>query len=198
MDDVTLFSLSVLFFFVLDPIGNIIPYLTMMKDVPKKRQLWILSRELGIAFLLMVAFNYLGEYIFFLLEISDITVRLALGVILLLLAIKIIFPSTDSLRSNLPSGEPFIVPLAIPLLAGPSTLATVMLYAHLESSQALVLGAIAIAIGASFVVLFFSNFLNRILGKNGLVALEKLTGMILVLIAVQRFAEGIQLFLAQQ
>lgn len=196
MTDMSLLSISVVLFLIMDPIGNIASYLYLMRDIKPKRRALILAREMGIALAAMLIFNYLGEFIFDLLGISETTVRIASGVILFLIAIKILFPARDSLRANLPQGEPFITPLAIPLIAGPSLLATVMLYAQMEQSQPVMLGAILIASLATFLVLLVSPFLQRWLKNNGLLALEKLMGMVLVLIAVQRFAEGLKQFLS--
>ena len=190
----TLLSVAVTLFLIMDPIGNINAYLSLMRGIEPAQQRKILFREMAIAFIAMLAFNYLGEFIFDLLDISETTVRLTSGVILFLIAIKILFPSKDGLRANLPKGEPFITPLAIPLLAGPSLLATIMLYAHLEPSQPLMLGAIVIATLASLAVLLMSGFLLRTLKSSGLIALEKLMGMVLVLMAVQRCVEGLQMF----
>lgn len=195
MSDPSLFSVAVVLFLIMDSFGNIASYLKLMQDTKPKRRVWILAREMCIAFLFMLFFNYLGEYIFNLLEISETTVRLASGAILFLIAIKILFPSKDSPRANLPKGEPFIIPLAVPLVAGPTLLATIMLYAHIETSEPIMLLAIIIATVATFFVFLSASFLQRVLGNNGILALEKLMGMILVLLAVQRFAEGIKLFL---
>ncbi len=190
----TLFSVALVLFLIMDPIGNIGSYLGLVNDLPKKRKMWVVVREMLIALAFMILFNYIGEYIFALLGLSEATVSLSSGVILFLVAVKILFPATDSIRANLPRGEPFIIPLAIPLIAGPSLLATIMLYAHLEPSQPIMLAAIVLAWLAAIAVLLLSEPLQRILGKNGLVACERLMGMVLVLIAVQRFMEGILLF----
>lgn len=197
MGDLSLLAVTVVLFLIMDPVGNIGSFLTLMHGIPPKRQKLILLREMAIAFAVMIAFNYLGEYIFKVLDISQKTVRLASGVILFLIAIKILFPSQDSFRANLPKGEPFIIPLAIPLIAGPSLLATIMLYASMEQSEPLMLAAIAIASLATLGVFLIAPYLHRFLGNNGLLALEKLMGMILVLMAVQRFAEGIKQFISE-
>ena len=195
MNDLSLFSIAVVLFLIMDPVGNIASYLSLTRELQPKRRTWVLIREMAIALVLMLIFNFIGEYIFSLLEISEITVRLASGAILFLVAIKILFPSTNSFRSNLLKGEPFIVPLAIPLVAGPSLLATIMLYANMESSETVMLAAIFVAVFAAFLVFLLAPYIFRLLGNNGLLALEKLMGMILVLMAVQRFADGIKMFL---
>lgn len=190
----TLFSIAIILFLLMDPIGNISSFISQLQDVdPKRRQLVVL-REMLIALVVMVLFNYLGEALFAILQVSPTTVRLTSGVILFLVAIKILFPTTDSLRANLPRGEPFITPLAIPLTAGPSLLATIMLFSSLESSQLVMLIAILSAWVVSLLILLAGPKLQKLIGNNGLMACERLTGMILVLLAIQRFLEGIQEF----
>lgn len=194
----SLFSVALVLFLIMDPIGNISPYLSMVKEIDPKKLKWIVLREMAIALAVMLGFNYLGEYIFNFLGFSETTVRITSGVILFLIAIKILFTSTDSMRANLPQGEPFIFPLAIPLIAGPALLATIMLYAHLEPLQSVMILAILIAWLSSGLILVFAAPIKRVLGENGLMACERLIGMVLVLISVQRLLEGILLFWATQ
>lgn len=190
-----LLTIAITLFIIMDPIGNISSYLSLMQEVPPKRQFYVLLREMLIALVAMFAFYILGEFIFWFLEISETAVWLASGVILFLTAIKILFPATDSLRRNLPKGEPYVVPLAIPLIAGPSLLATIMLYAHMESCRPLMVTAMLLAWMGAIAVLMSASWLQRILGNNGLMACERLTGMLLVMIAIQRFMEGVRMFL---
>ncbi len=194
----SLFNITLTLFFIMDPIGNLPSYLSMVKELKPKRQSWIILREMLIALTIMLFFHYLGEHIFEFLDLSETTVRLSSGVILFLIAIKILFTSNDSPRANLPKGEPFIFPLAIPLIAGPALMATIMLYANLESSQSMMVMAILIAWFLSILIFLFAGPIKRILGSNGLMACERLIGMVLVLIAVQRFLEGILLFWTTQ
>lgn len=190
----TLFTLAVMLFLIMDPLGNISSFQNLLKDIVPERRKKIIIREMLIALSIMIAFNYLGELIFNILKVSETTLRLTSGAILFLVAIKILFPSVDSLRANLPTGEPFVTPLAVPLIAGPSLLATIMLFAHLESSQPVMLGAILIAWLCAVAILLCGGALQRIVGVNGLMAGERLMGMVLVLIAIQRFLEGVQQF----
>ncbi len=191
----TLFTLSFLLFLIMDPFGNVSSYLKLVEKLPKKRQFLVAGREMLIALGFMLLFNFIGEFLFDVLHISETAIRLASGLILFLVALKILFPSIDSPRANLPEGEPFITPLAVPFIAGPALLATIMLYTHLEPSQPLMLTAIFLSWAAASLVLFSSSFLYRILGTNGLIACEKLMGMVLVLLAIERFASGVQLFM---
>lgn len=189
------FSLAFILFLIMDPLGNISSYLSLVKGIPAARQKRILIREMWIVLGTMLLFSLIGEYLFQILEISQKTVYLGSGLILFLVGLKILFPTLDSPRSNLPAGEPFIVPLAIPLVAGPSLLATLMLFSNLEPYISVMLLAIIAAWLASFVIFFFAPTIERVLGVNGLMAIERLVGMILVLIAIQRFLEGIHQFI---
>lgn len=194
--EIPLFTLVVILFVIMDPIGNISSFLQMVDKLPPKRTAWIVVREMLIALAFMLLFNFLGEFIFNVLQLDNPTVEMASAVILFLTAIKILFPDSNSLRAQIPSGEPFIIPLAVPLIAGPSLLATIMLLAHIETSQPAMLFAILISWTAAMIVLLFARQLQRILGQNGLIAGEKLMGMLLVMLAIQRGMEGIQEFIA--
>lgn len=195
MNDLTLLNITLVLFLIMDPIGNIASFLTMMQGISPQRVKYIVIREMLIALALMVAFNFLGEFIFSFLELSRVSVRIASGVILFLVAIKFLFPSPSNIRANIVPGEPFIIPLAIPLIAGPSLLATIMLYANMETCQPMMLTAILIAWMLACIVLMLAPFLYRFLGKNGLIACERLLAMVLVMLAIQRFMEGIQEFI---
>lgn len=191
----SLFTISLVLFFIMDPIGNVTAFLEVLEPYePKKRQ-WIVFREMLIALLIMLLFNFFGEYFFDILEISETTVRLSSGVILFLIALSIIFPGPTTIRSKLPKVEPFIIPLAIPLIAGPAIMATLMLYSHLVPTYTTMLAAIGMAWLASLVILLFAPQMKSIFGKGGLIAAERLMGMILILIAVQRFMDGVTSFL---
>jgi len=190
----TLLYLTVVLFLIMDPIGNISSFLSLVADIPPQKQRSILLREMLIALAAMIAFYFLGEFILNVLETSMTTLRITSGIILFLVAIKILFPSVDSLRANLPVGEPFISPLAIPLIAGPSLLGTIMLFARLEPSHLSMLGAIVLSWSLAVLVLLFGARLQRLVGASGLMACERLMGLILVMLAIQRFLEGIQQF----
>lgn len=192
----SLFNVTLVLFLIMDPLGNLSAFHSMVKELDPKRQYWIIFREMMIALGVMLFFNYVGEYIFNFLDLSETTVRLSSGVVLFLIAVKILFTSHDSPRANLPKGEPFIFPLAVPLIAGPALMATIMLYAHLEHVQSIMLLAIFIAWLLSALIFFFAGPIKRVLGDNGLMACERLIGMVLVLVAIQRLMEGVLLFWA--
>lgn len=192
-----LFTVIVILFLIMDPFGNISSFQKTLQFVLPERRNKVIIREMCFALLFMLLFNVIGEWIFYALDISELTVRLSSGTILFLTAIKILFPTPDSPRANLPAEEPFIIPLAIPLIAGPSVLATIMLFAHLDTTFVEMNLAIVIAWALALVVLLSGKTLHRLIGDNGLLAFEKLMGMILVMLAIQRFAEGIQQFVVK-
>lgn len=189
-------ALILTLFFIMDPLGNVSAFLTMVKGLEPSRQRYIVFREMGLALVAMVFFNFLGEFILAQLSVTEVTARIASGVLLFLIAVKILFFPASSIRANLPSEEPFLIPLAIPLIAGPALLATIMLYALTEPSIWTMLSSIVIAWAASVTVLLQASFLKKLLGINGLAAAERLTAMILVLLSLQRILEGVKQFIA--
>lgn len=187
-------TVALILFLIMDPVGNITSFQNVMKDASPAKKHKIIIREMLIALALMLVFNFIGEFIFFILDVSLITVRLTAGTILFLTAVKILFPTVDSVRANLPKGEPFITPLAVPLIAGPALLATIMLFAHIEPSILTMVGAIIVAWITSLSILYYGAEIKKHLGANGLGAAERLMGMILVMLAIQCFLEGVEHF----
>lgn len=191
-----LFSIALSLFLLMDSIGNIPLYISFLKKVPPSRQRKIICRELCIALAIIVLFAFLGEGLMNFLQVKQDTIQIAGGVILFLLCLKMVFPSAQDPNENLPHAcEPLIVPLAVPLVAGPGVLAAVMIYARQEAHPWTVLIAILIAWFASFIILLSSSFLQKILGWRGIVAMERLMGLILTLIAVQMLLSGIGSFI---
>jgi multiple antibiotic resistance protein len=195
MDNLSLLTIVLTLFLIMDPIGNISSFLAMTDQIGPRRQKFVILRELFFALFFMFLFNYIGETLLIFLELSPVSLRLSSGVILFLVAIKLLFPAENSFRNNLPSGEPFLIPLAIPLIAGPSLLATIMLYTNLETCKKLMFAGILFSWMLAVVVLLLGPQLNRLLGKNGLMACERLMAMVLVMLAIQRFMEGMAQFI---
>lgn len=182
-------------FLLMDAIGNVPLFIAFLKDIPRQRQLQIILRELLIALLIMMGFHFVGNSLLNALEIRPYTVLISGGIILFLLSLKMIFPTKQDADANLPKDkEPFIVPLAIPLVAGPAVLATIMLYSRQEIGTGITLTAILLAWAISTVILLSSTFLNKILGERGIIACERLMGLILTMMSVQMFLRGIALF----
>lgn len=182
----------------MDPIGNIPIYVSILKDIDSKRQRAIIFRELLIALGIIIAFSYVGEFLLDALKISQDAVLISGGIILFLIALKLVFPSSkdEETYTGQKKEEPLIVPLAVPLVAGPAILAAVMIYSRQETPFVTV-SAIVIAWIASAAILLSSIFIRKLLGSRGILACERLMGLILTLISVQMFLQGIALFSQQ-
>ncbi len=194
MDLVTAF-LTILF--VMDPIGNVPIFLSVLKDVPEQRRMRVIVRELLFALLILILFLFGGAWFLDLLQLKQESISIAGGIILFIIGLRMIFPMGGLNMDDLPEGEPFLVPLATPCVAGPSTLAVVMLFVHKNPDQTLQFGlALFGAWLVSSLILASSPLLFRVLGRRGLIAAERLMGMLLVIISVQMFFDGINRFLA--
>lgn len=193
----TLASASLLLFLVIDPLGNVPFFLSALKTVEPARQRRVVVRELLIALVVLVAFLFAGAPVLALLHVSGPALTTAGGVILMLIALRMIFPTSERSMQEEVAGEPFIVPLAIPYTAGPSALATELLLVSREPEKwPSWLAAVFLAwLAASLIILFASSF-RRFLGEKGLIAMERLMGMVLVTVAVQMVMTGISDFLA--
>jgi MarC family membrane protein len=191
----TLISAAVLLFLVMDPLGNVPPFVAALSRVAPARRTKVLVRELLIALVALVAFLFGGRGVLDLLGIREESIAIAGGIVLFLISLRMLFPGSVGGDEEL-SGEPFVVPLAIPFVAGPSALATLLLLAGREGAQPLVLlGALLLAWTASAAILLGAPLLQRALGEKGLVALERLMGLLLVALAVQLFLDGVSTFL---
>ena len=193
----TFYAAVILFLLVMDPLGGIPFFIAALKNVPEKRKKKIIARELVIALGLMVLFMFQGAKILKLLSISGPSLTIAGGIILLLIAIKMIFPSKDEFMEDVGSNEPLIVPLAIPYVSGPSALITVTLVMSKEPLRWKEwLLALLIAWFITGFILIMCTELERILGERGVIAIERLMGMILTAIAVEMTLNGIMAFIA--
>ena len=194
----TIFSAALLLFLVMDPIGNIPLFLVTLKNHEPDQQKKIIIRELLFALAALVLFLFGGHFLLKLLHISDSALTMAGGIILFLIAIKMIFPATmGTLAQDMDiEGEPFIVPLAIPFIAGPSAMASVLFIVSRDTARwPEWLVAIFLAWLASGIILFSASRLSDHLGKRGIIAMERLMGMILTAIAVEMIMNGINEFL---
>ncbi len=185
-----------LLFLVMDPFGNIPFFITALRKVDPQRQKKIIVRELVIALFVLALFLFAGQYILKMLQVTEPSLTIAGGIILFLIAIKMIFPPAGGIFEEDIEGEPFIVPLAIPYVAGPSALASVLLIMSREPGRWLEwLLALFAAWLVSGAIIFLSTALSRFLGKRVLIAIERLMGMILTVTAVQMVMMGITKFL---
>ena len=189
-------SAAVLLFLVMDPLGNIPPFLVALKDVELSRRKRVLIRELLIAFAVLLVFLFFGSYILEIFQISGPSLSIAGGIILFLIALRMIFAGPEGVFAEKLDQEPFIVPLAIPYLAGPSAMATVMLLVARDPNRWTDwIVALGVAWLASAIILLFAADLSRLLGRAGLTAIERLMGMLLTAVAVQMLLTGLHRFL---
>ncbi len=186
-------SAAMILFLVMDPLGNIPVFLSILKDIEPKRRWKIILRELLIALVILLIFLYYGQNLLDLLHLQSESVSIAGGIILFIIGIRMVFPTRRGIMGDQLEGEPLIVPLAIPLVAGPSTLATLMLLVRSDPSNMVGwLTALLIAWLLTAIILLMAPIFFKILRKRGLAAIERLMGMILIMIAVQMSVDGIK------
>lgn len=190
----TLVSAMILLFVVMDAFGNLPLFASALDAVPAGRRQKVVVRELMIAFIILVAFLFLGPYVMSALQISSSSLNIAGGIILFLIAIKMVFGGTHTMFSETPEGEPFIVPLAVPYVAGPSATATVLLLVGQAPGRwPEWLLALTLASVANAAVLLLAARLIPFLGARGLCAIERLMGLLLTAVAVEMFLGGVRM-----
>jgi len=188
-------------FLVLDPLGNLPIVMALVKDLPERRRRWVVFRESLFALAVLVMFLFGGAFILGMMGVGTDDVRIAGGVVLFIIALRMIFPRPgEHIVEEDGDGDPFIVPLAVPLMAGPSAMATVIL---MRSPSGLGpdnvwqgLGAVLLAWGASCVILQLGPFIAKFLGPRVMRAIERLMGMMLIVISVHLLMTGIAPYLA--
>ena len=197
MDVHQIFSSATILFLVMDPLGNIPLFLSLLKHVDEKRRRKIILRELLIALGILLFFLFLGQELLDFLHLEQESVRMAGGIVLFVIALRMIFPKKNSgVMGDMPDQEPFIVPLAIPLIAGPSALATLILMVRNDPGRMLDWTiTLMVAWGLSAIILLAAPFFYKILRERGLSAIERLMGMLLIMISVQMLMDGIRSFL---
>lgn len=188
-----LLTAAITVFLLLDPIGNIPIFLSVMKSIPPERYTRIVLREMLIALFVMLFFLFAGRYVLMVLQLSQAAIQLSGAVVLFLIALNMAFPSNNmAIANGNIEGEPFIVPLAIPLVAGPSTLAVLMLVTSDEPEKLFTwVAALCISWAIALAVLLTAVPISRVLGKKGMLAMERLIGMLLIMVAIQMLLDGI-------
>jgi MarC family membrane protein len=192
-----LFSATILLLLVLDPFGNLPIVVSALSRVPPQRHTPIVLRECFFAYAILLAFMAGGQTFLKWLQLSDVSLSIAGGIILFLIALRMVFPHPDGIFGET-DGEPFLVPLAVPSIAGPSALATVMLMASRDPSHfwTWVL-ALTVAMLVTTVVLLSASRLQALLGERAIIAFERLMGLVLTAVAVQMLLNGVREFMAQ-
>jgi MarC family membrane protein len=191
--DHTFFSALILLVLVLDPLGCLPIFIPIMRSVEARRRARVAVREVFIAFSVLVAFMLLGEGFLRVMRLSERSLEVAGGVLLVIIAIRMIFGSAGDAYGLEPGREPFIFPLAVPLLAGPSAMATVLLLASRQPERMLQwVAALTVAMALSGAVLLLADRIRRLLGDSVVSAIEKLMGLVLTAIAVEMILAGLK------
>ncbi len=195
--DLSLTSTVVILLLVMDPVGNIPIFVSLLQQVPVERRNRVIMRECAIAFGLLLFFVFFGRWILDLLGLSEISLNIAGGVILFLIALRLIFRHPEGVfgTDDGVEGEPFIVPLAVPSIAGPSAIATIVLLVSRapERLPEWIL-ALSVASAITLVLLLAAGRIARMVGRRGLSALDRLMGLVLTAIAVEMLLKGIESF----
>ena len=194
---ITTLSAGILLFLIMDPLGNIPFFLSVLKQVPLQRRPWVMARELLIALAVLVMFLLGGRVILHLLQLKQESVSIGGGIVLFLIGIKMVFPPRDGgIFGPVGPGEPFIVPLAIPGVAGPSAMAALLLLTNSQPGRTAQWGvALFAAWLATAVILMSSTYIFRWLGESVLTAMERLMGMLLIALSVQMVLNGVAAYL---
>jgi MarC family membrane protein len=192
-------STTILLILITDPLGNIPFFISALRQVRAERRSRVILRECLIAFGVLMVFLLAGRPILGVLHLSDEALRVGGGVILMLIAIRMIFPDRGARLGEDPvHGEPFIVPLAIPLIAGPSAMATVLLLSRQYPGQLLsIAGSITVTIAVTALVFALSGRIQKILGDQAITALERLMGLVLTAISVEMLLSGVASYIRQ-
>ncbi len=193
----TFVSATILLILITDPIGNIPIFANALQHVAPERRSRVILREVLIAFLLLLTFMFVGEGFLRVMNLSELSLQIGGGVILFLIALRMIFPPAKADDNDDP-GEPLIVPLAIPAIAGPSALATVLLLVSQAPEKRLEwVAALCVTMTVSAVVLVLAERIQRIAGTRFVVALERLMGLVLVAVSIEMLLRGIKTFARQ-
>lgn len=192
----SIISTAIVLTFILDPFGNVPLILTILKDVDRKKHRKIIAREMVIGLIILLVFLFAGRNFLNLFHLETTAVQIAGGLIFLIIGLKLIFPPAGGGNMFSSHGEPFIVPIAMPMVAGPSALATLIVMSNQQKDHIPELFlALLIAWGISAAVLLSAPLFLRILRKRGLMALERLMGMLLLMMAVQMLLNGFRAFI---
>jgi MarC family membrane protein len=195
---VDIVSATILLILVMDPFGNMPLVISVLKNVDPDARTTIVLRECAIAYAVLLAFMFGGHKFMLMLRLSDTALGIAGGLILFLIALRMVFPHAEGIFGETGETGTFIVPLAIPAIAGPSALATVLLLVSREPQRVFEwAGALSLAMVASAVVMISAQRISRWIGRRGVIAIERLMGLVLTAIAVEMLLAGIERFIVQ-
>ncbi len=191
-------SAAILLILVMDPFGNMPLVVSVLKHVAAPKRARVVLRECAIAYAVLLAFMFGGDKFMHLLRLSDNALAIAGGIILFLIALRMVFPHAEGIFGDTGDTGTFIVPLAIPAIAGPSALATVLLLVSHEPQRVFEwVAALSLAMLVTVLVMLSAQRISDWIGKRGVIAIERLMGLVLTAIAVQMLLAGIERFIAQ-
>ncbi len=190
-----LFSIALALFIILNPIGNLPAILALIKEYDFARQRWIVIRESLFALALALVFQFVGESLLGFLGIAGYTLRIAGGFLLLFVGLTLIFPKSEEQGGSISlDREPYFVPIATPLVAGPGTLTAIMIFSKITPTI-IMLGALSVAFTGVLAVMVSGPYLLRIFGKRGLVILEQIMGIVLMMLGTELMIAGMGIYL---
>jgi len=182
-------------FFIMDPLGNVPVFHAVLARCDRSRRTWIIARELALALVILLVFLFAGNAILRFLGLTPSSLNIAGGILLFIISLRMIFPGRAGQMEVEDDGDPFLVPLAVPMVAGPSTISILLLLSSGQPGRLLEWSvALIIAWLGTTVLLIASPFLMDKLGMRGARAMERLMGMLLVIIATQMLLNGIRDF----
>jgi MarC family membrane protein len=197
MMNYTFVSATILLILITDPIGNIPIFANALKNVAPERRAKVILREILIAFGLLLTFMFIGASFLRVMNLSELSLQIGGGVILFLIALRMVFPPASSMVEEQLT-EPLIVPLAVPAVAGPSALATVLLLVSQQPERRLEwIAALCVTMLISAVVLVSAERIQRVIGNRLVLAMERLMGLVLVSVAIEMMLRGIKTFALQ-
>jgi MarC family membrane protein len=192
-----IFSAAVLLLLVIDPFGNVPVVVAALANVAPERRSRVVRRECIAAYVMLLAFMFGGQTFLAWLQLSEVSLAIAGGIILFLIALRMVFRHPEGVFGDPPGAEPFLVPLAVPSIAGPSALATVMLMVSRDPThRAAWVAALTAAMIVATLVLLGAHRLQRVLGERGMLAVERLMGLVLTALAVQMLLDGVRTFIS--
>jgi MarC family membrane protein len=202
--DHTFASALVLLLLVLDPLGSLPIFVSVLRGVAPERRARLALRESAIAFGVLLVFMFAGQWLLDVMHLSQRSLAVAGGVILLIIALRMVFGGAAAMvagegpdTADGRPAEPFVFPLAVPLLAGPSAMATVLLLASSQPDRVWHwVGALTVAMTVSAIVLLLADRIRRLVGDSVVTAMEKLMGLVLTAIAIEMLLDGLKKYFA--
>jgi multiple antibiotic resistance protein len=191
----TVISAAIVLLLILDPFGNLVTINTLLSDIPGAKRQRIILRETLIAYGILIVFLFGGNPLLSFFGVESPTLRISGGIILFIIALGMVFPHRSAMSPTL-EAEPFIVPIAMPLIAGPSAIAALLVLARSDSHLLLNwFGALTLAMSITGIILWASPWIFQKLGRRGALAVERLMGMLLIILSVQMMLDGIEQYL---